>query len=211
MANIITYPLYYTPYCSPSSGIANLEGFIFHTTTSGDAYYFPLPLIGLSDIPLNIGKNVLDIWYDGCYILVCTDSGVECLNSRTLGSIWYFGSTAVRAVCSNQTIVCFGTTCSGIYYNDFPRNINNLGNFLAGCKKIDDLTSSGITNICTTVNGFFVGGENGVDILITSSGLNLEVTCQLTCSGVNSVAYSTDTGMYYWSTASKAYCADTCV
>jgi hypothetical protein len=165
MANIITYPLYYTPYCSPSSGIANLEGFIFHTTTSGDAYYFPLPLIGLSDIPLNIGKNVLDIWYDGCYILVCTDSGVECLNSRTLGSIWYFGSTAVRAVCSNQTIVCFGTTCSGIY----------------------------------------------VDILITSSGLNLEVTCQLTCSGVNSVAYSTDTGMYYWSTASKAYCADTCV
>lgn len=164
-----------------------------------------------SDISLNIGTNVLDIWYDGCYILVCTNSGVECLNSRTLGSIWYFDSTMIRTVCSNQTIVCFGTVASGVYYDDFPRNINNLGNFLASCNGVNDLTSGGISDICTTSGGFFVGGESGVDILTTGSGLFLEVTCQLTCPGVNSVAYSEDTGIYYWSTANKAYCADTCV
>jgi len=272
MADIITYPLYYTPYYSPSSGIVNLDGFIFHTTTSGDNYYFPLfiqypfnltrlyykstadriepvdidrPFLTgllylpidvtetyttsgvltlgfnysnnvcfipcLNDIPLNIGTNILDICYDGCYILVCTNSGVECLNSRTFESIWYFNSTIVQSTCSNQEIVCFGTVCSGVYYNDFPRAIENLGNFLAGCKKVDNLTSSGIVDICTTSNGFFVGGESGVDILTASSGLDLEVTCQLTCSGINSVAYSVDTGIYYWSTANTVYRADTCV
>jgi hypothetical protein len=163
------------------------------------------------DIPLNIGNNVLDIWYDGCYILVCTTSGVECLNSRTLESIWYFNSTIVQSTCSNREIVCFGTICSGVYYNDFPKAIEDLGDFLAGCSSVSDLTSSGINDICTTFSGFFVGGENGVDILTTNSGLVLDVSCQLACSGVNNVAYSCDTETYYWSTASKAYCADVCV
>lgn len=163
------------------------------------------------DIPLNIGNNILDVWNDGCYILVCTNYGVECLKNRTFESVWYFDSTIVRAVCSNQTIVCFGTASSGVYYDDFPGGINDLGDFLAGCSTVSGLTSGGINDICTTSSGFFVGGCNGVDILTTSSGLILEVTCQLTCSGVNSVAYSVDTGTYYWSTAITAYCADTCI
>lgn len=166
---------------------------------------------GIVTIPLNIGNNVLDIYYDGCYVLTCTNSGVECLNSRTLESIWYFNTTIVQSTCSNQEIVCFGTVCSGVYYDDFPKVVGNAGNFLAGCKKVDNLTSSGIVDICATSNGFFVGGESGVDILTASSGLDLEVTCQLTRSGVSSVAYSVDTGIYYWSTANTAYCADTCV
>lgn len=166
----------------------------------------------VESIPLNIGKNVLDVWNDGCYLIVCTDQGVEYLNGNTFGSIWYFSSTIVQSVCSNQAKVCFGTISSGIYYNNVPKKIGNLGNnFLANCKKIEYLTSSGINDICTTVSGFFFGGESGVDI-ITNEGINdLRLTCQLTCSGVNSVAYSEDTGTYYWSTAVTTYRADTCV
>ena len=177
-------------------------------------YYYTVPVSMSTDIvniPLNIGNNVLDIWNDGCYLLICTNSGVEYLNSRTFGSIWYFSSTVVRSVCSDQEKACFGTISSGIYYCNVPKTIGDLGdNFLASCKKITMLTSSGINDICTTSGGFFVGGNNGVDILTTSSGSDLEVSCQLTCSGVNSVAFSFDTETYYWSTASKAYCADTC-
>lgn len=201
-------------YILPAGNSINFNLIGQYLVPDGDAINFDLKEAAKQvfvDIPLNIGDNVLDIWYDGCYILVCTTSGVECLNSRTFESIWYFNSIIVQSTCSDQEIVCFGTVCSGIYYNDFPRVVGDAGNFLAGCKKIDDLTSSGITDICTTSDGFFAGGENGVDILTTSSGLNLEVTCQLTCSGVNSVAYSEDTGIYYWSTVSTAYCADTCV
>ena len=167
------------------------------------------------DISLNIGINVLDIYYDSCYVLVCTTSGVECLNSRTFDSVWYFDSTIVKSVCSNQDRVCFGTISSGIYYSDFPRTVGDVGdNFLATCKKVSNLTSSEISDICsvvtTTSSGFFSGGESGVDIFMDSGVNDLEVTCQLTCSGVNSVAYSVDTGMYYWSTATIAYSADTC-
>lgn len=164
------------------------------------------------DVSLNIGGAVLDIWDDNnCYLLVCTVSGAECLNSTTFGSMWYFTSTIIQSICSNQEKVCFGTISSGIYYKDFPESSGDLGGgFLDGCAKITTLTSNNVSDICTTASGFFVGGESGVDILTTSSELDLEVTCQLTCSGVNSVAYSVDTGMYYWSTANIAYCADTC-
>jgi len=168
------------------------------------------------DIPLTIGSGVLDVWNDGCYILVCTNSGVEYLNSRTFDSIWYFNSDIIKSVCSNQEKVCFGTVSSGIYYCDAPTSTGTLGDtFLAGCKKVTELTSSGISDICsvitTTSYGFFSGGENGVDIFMNSGVNDLEVTCQLTCSGVNSVAYSVDTETYYWSTATTAYSADTCV
>ena len=165
------------------------------------------------NISLTVGSGVLDIWYDDYYILICTTSGVECLNGRTFESIWYFNSTIVCSTCSNQNIVCFGTTYSGIYYNYLPTTTGTLGNnFLGSCKQVNKLTSSGITSMCTTSDGFFVGEDGGVNILTTSnSGLNLEVICQLTCSGVNSVAYSIDTDTYYWSTASKVYCANTCI
>ena len=168
--------------------------------------------MSVTTISLNIGTNVLDIWNDGCYVLVCTTSGVEYLNNKTLDSVWYFGSTIVQSVCSDQVKICFGTTSSGFYYNDVPTTTGTLGdNFLTGCKKVDSIMSSGISDICTTVSGFFSGGEKGVDIVTNSGTNNLKVTCQLTCSGVNSVAYSYDTGTYYWSTASTAYCADSCV
>ena len=162
------------------------------------------------DIPLTIGSGVLDIWYDGCYILVCTTSGVECLNSRTFESIWYFDTVIVQTVCSNQKIVCFGTTCSGVYYDCFPIIVGTLGsNFLSSCKQLNNLISSEVVDMCTTSSGFFIGGDGGVDVLTTSnSGSDLEITCQLTCFGVNSVAYSYDTDTYYWSTATTAYCAD---
>lgn len=201
-------------YTSPSGNTINFNLAGLYVSPAGNVINFDLREIVeqvLSDITLNIGTNVLDVWYDGCYILTCTTSGVECLNSRTLESIWYFSTAVVQSVCSNQEIVCFGTTGSGVYYNDFSKNIGDLGDFLAGCSGVNDLTSSIISDICTTSGGFFVGGEGGVDILITTSGLVLEVDCQLTCSGVNSVAYSIDSGTYYWSTASKAYCADTCI
>jgi hypothetical protein len=170
----------------------------------------------ITDLSLNIGNNVLDIYYDYCYVLVCTTSGVECLNSRTFDSVWYFDSTIVKSVCSNQDKVCFGTISSGIYYSDFPRTVGDAGdNFLASCKKVTELTSSGISDICsvvtTTNSGFFSGGEKGVDIFMYDEVNDLKVSCQLTCSGVNSVAYSVDTETYYWSTVNKAYCADTCV
>ena len=158
------------------------------------------------DIPLNIGINVLDIWYDGCYILVCTDLGVECLNSRTFDSIWYFSTATVQTICSNQEIVCFGTVSSGIYYNDFPTSTGTLGDFLSTCYVVSGTVSNNITDIYTTISGFFVGGDNGVDVL-TGSGTNLEVSYQLVCSGTNSVAYSTSTDTYYWSTAVTAYSA----
>ena len=166
------------------------------------------------DISLNIGSNVLDICYDNYYVLVCTNSGVECLNCNTFESIWYFNSTIVCSICYNynQDIVCFGTICSGVYYNYFPIITGNLGdNFLGGCKQVNNLISNEITSMCTTSGGFFVGESYGVDVLVpSSSGLNLKVLCQLTCSDVNSVAYSIDTETYYWSTASKVYCANTC-
>ena len=162
------------------------------------------------NVPLNIGTRVLDIWDDGCYILVCTNSGVECLNSRTLESVWYFDSFIVKTICSNQETVCFGTISSGVYYDDFPSLIGELDNFLADCKKATELTSSCINDICCTDDGFFLGGDSGVDVLINYGADELKTDCQLTCSGVNSVAYSFDTETYYWSTVDKAYCADTC-
>lgn len=201
-------------YVSPNGNAINFNLIGQYSAPDQDKINFNLrEVIGqvFSDILLNIGTNVLDVWYDGCYILTCTNSGVECLNSKTFESIWYFNTTVVQAVCSNQEIVCFGTICSGVYYNDFPKTIGDAGNFLASCNIVNNLTSSGITDICVSLLGFFVGGDDGVDVLTTNSGLNLEVTCQLTCSGVNSVAYSVNTETYYWSTASKAYYADTCV
>ena len=223
MADIITYPLYYTPYYSPSSGIVNLDGFIFHTTTSGDNYYFPLfiqypfnltrlyykstadriepvdidrPFLTgllylpidvtetyttsgvltlgfnysnnvcfipcLNDIPLNIGTNILDICYDGCYILVCTNFGVECLNSRTFESIWYFNSEIIKTVCCKSDKVCFGTICSGVYYNDFPNKIGYLEGFLLKCNTVSGILSNNIEDIYATSSGFFIGGCSGV-------------------------------------------------
>jgi hypothetical protein len=189
-----------SPYSIPAFGSVNFN--------LREIIEFP----AVETIPLNIGTSVIGVWNDGCYILVCTTSGVEYLNSRTFDSIWYFSSTAVQSVCSNQVKVCFGTVSSGLYYNDVPKTIGDLGdNFLAGCKKADNITSSGISDICTTGLGFFCGGENGVDILINDGLSDLRTFCQLTCSGVNSVAYSFDTETYYWSTTSLAYCADTCV
>jgi hypothetical protein len=141
-------------YTSPIGNAINFNLIGQYSAPAKDEVNFNLREIAeqvFSDISLNVGTNVLDVWYDGCYILICTTSGVECLNSRTLGSIWYFDSTVVKTVCSNQTIVCFGTVSSGVYYNDFPRNINNLGNFLASCSGVADLTSSGINGICTTL------------------------------------------------------------
>jgi len=165
----------------------------------------------IGDLPLNIGDNVLDIYYDSCYILVCTTSGVECLNSRTFESIWYFDSEEVKAVCYNGEKVCFGTISNGVYYSDFPNLVGKLDNFLAGCKNIAKLTSSNISDICVTELGFFIGGNIGVDSVINYGIDELKTDCQSTCSGVNSVAYSVDTGVYYWSTASISYCSDTCV
>ena len=203
-------------YIAPLGNVINFDLVDAYLIPDGDAINFDLKEVVeqvLIDVSLNIGDNVLDVWNDGCYILVCTDQGVECLNSRTLESIWYFNTTIVQSTCSNQEIVCFGTVSSGIYYSDFPRAIEDLGNiFLGAQKKVNDLMSSGISDICTTVgSGFFAGGENGVDILVSSDLNELSVSCQLTCSGVNSVAYSIDTGIYYWSTASTVYSADTCV
>jgi len=138
-------------------------------------------IMAFVDVPLNIGTDVLSIWYDGCYILVCTISGVECLNSRTFESVWYFDSTVVKVACSNLAIVCFGTISSGIYYSDFPTDISDLGDVLSSCSNVGDLTSSCISDICTTVgSGFFAGGENGVDILVSSDLNELSVNCQLT-------------------------------
>jgi hypothetical protein len=156
------------------------------------------------DIPLNVGADVLDVWNDGCYILVCTNSGVECLNSRTFESIWYFNSTIVRAVCSNQEAVCLGTICSGVYYSDFPKAIEDLGDFLSSCNVVSSTVSNSIADICTTVSGFFVGGDSGVDILV-GSGTDLKINHQATYSVTNSVAYSVSTEIYYWATASTIY------
>lgn len=200
-------------YIPPAGNIINFNLTGIYTIPVGNEIGFNLVSeYGVTTIPLNIGTNVIDICNDGCCLLVCTDKGVEYLNNKTFDSIWYFSSTIIQSVCSNQVKVCFGTVSSGFYYNDVPTTTGTLGdNFLAGCKKVTHLTSSGISDICTACSGFFSGGEKGVDI-ITNEGINdLRVTCQLTCSGVNSVAYSEDTETYYWSTASTAYCADTCV
>jgi hypothetical protein len=161
------------------------------------------------DVPLNIGGAVLDIWDDNnCYLLVCTVSGVECLNSTTFGSMWYFTSTIIQSICSNQEKVCFGTVSSGIYYKDFPESSGDLGGgFLDSCAKITTLTSIGISDICTTVSGFFSGGENGIDIITNSGISDLIINNQLICSGTNNVLYSTNTGVYYWSTVSTTYSA----
>jgi hypothetical protein len=202
-------------YTPPAENSINFNLIGQYLIPDGDAVNFDLKEAAKQvfiDIPLNIGTNVLDIYYDGCYILVCTDQGVEYLNSRAFESIWYFSSTIVQSVCSNQIKVCFGTVSSGFYYKDVPKIIGNLGNnFLAGCNIIDNLTSSGITDICVTELGFFVGGEGGVDSVINHGVDELKTDCQLTCFGVNSVAYSVNTETYYWSTVNKAYCADTCV
>ena len=201
-------------YVVPDGNAINFNLSGLYSTPGGNLIGFNLgeeSEQGFVDIPLNIGTNVLDIYYDSCYVLVCTTSGVECLDSRTLSSVWYFNSTIVKSVCSDQSVVCFGTTSSGIYYNDFPGDTNDLGDFLSSCTSVEDLTSSCINDICTTVgSGFFAGGENGIDILVSSDLNELSVSCQLTCSGVNSVACSENTGTYYWSTENAVYSSDTC-
>ena len=204
-------------YTAPLGNVINFDLVDSYLIPDGDVINFDLREVikqTFIDISLNIGINVLDICYSDYYVLVCTNSGVECLNGRTFESIWCFDSTIIRSTCynCNQDIVCFGTTCSGVYYNYFPTTTGILGsNFLGSCKQVNNLISNKITSMCTTSSGFFVGEDGGVNVLVTSnSGLNLEVTCQLTCSGVNSVAYSYDTETYYWSTASKVYCANTC-
>ena len=131
------------------------------------------------------------------------------MNSRTFESVWYFESTIIQSICSNQERVCFGTVSSGFYYNDTPVIVGHLTDFLEDCDRVSGLLSTSISDICTTSSGFFIGGDGGVNSA-NNFGSGLKVRYYIVCSGVIGVEYSYETDTYYWATANKVYCADTC-